>query len=70
MTKKTKAGELSPADKIIAGAFALAVELGITEREIAASAMKLAVVTAEKQVDPDAWLAALISLHVKETHHG
>ena len=68
MTKKNSG--LSPADKIIAGAFALAVELGITEREIAASAMKLAVVTAEKQVDPDAWLATLMSLHGKDCRHG
>lgn len=53
---------LSDADHIIANAFALATALGITEREISAAAMRLAVFVAEKQANPDAWLADVLKL--------
>ncbi|MDI7865048.1 hypothetical protein MRS76_24330 [Rhizobiaceae bacterium n13] len=54
-----RSSKLSPADAIVASAAALAAELGVPERELAASCMRLAVTIATKQNDPDGWLAIL-----------
>lgn len=54
---------LSKSDAIIANAFALGSELGCTERELARSALALALTIAEKSADPDGFLAQLTLKH-------
>lgn len=42
-------------------AFALGTALGLSDRQIAAAAMRLAVVIAERDGDPDGWLKTIMS---------
>jgi hypothetical protein len=61
---------LSTADKIICNAAALAKEMGISDRELARSALHLAIGVAEQHGDPDGYLAALVSLTTKGKGNG
>jgi hypothetical protein len=56
---------LSTSDKILANAFALGVEMGCSERDLARSALTLAFTVAEKAGDPDGFLAKLVELAQK-----
>jgi hypothetical protein len=69
-----KANPLSPAEKVIAHAFVLGAELGISQRDMAKAALASAVHVADKQGDPDRFLgllmAAAMQQPTKGTTHG
>lgn len=56
---------MSTADSIAAHAYALAISLGVSERELAKSLMRVAVEIAARQNDPDGWLA-IVNGQIKE----
>lgn len=66
-TKPRAPLKMGQSDTLIAHAFALADTFGIPDRDMAAAAMRAAVAMAEKQKDPDGWLALLAGLPKQET---
>lgn len=53
---------ISTSDQIIMHALALGKALGLSDADMAASALKAAIVFAEKQPDPDLWAVEALKL--------
>lgn len=57
---------LSTSDQIFAHSMALGTALGISERELAKSALAIAIGIADEKGDPDRYLAMLMELVMKK----